>query len=249
MNRHPRARFLFALPLFVASPALAGAAFTELRMPEGSDTEDQEAPGATLRVDEKPAAEGARHEVTLEEATPRRVQSDNLGYVTVGYAATLGGDVAPGPTLGGGYRYELDRFGVDVGVLLLMAQRDAPATQTGVHAGIRGLFFASPDASATPLLGLGLSFAALGSEIDHVGYSGSGLVGRISLGYEFLRESTIRFLVEVDALLPAFTLARDEGEPVLSGAKADFWAPNLGLNLGIGWGGSRDRVASVRVYR
>lgn len=252
MNRHPRT-IIFALPLFVASPSFAGAVFTELRAPEGSDVEDQEDARAELRDDAARAgdtrSEGARHEVTLEEATPRRVQSDNLGYVTVGYAATFGGDVAPGPTLGGGYRYELDRFGVDAGVLLLMAQRDAPATQTGVHAGIRGLFFVAPDASATPYLGLGLSFAALGSELDHAGYSGSGLVGRISLGYEFLRESTIRFIVEADALFPTFTLARDEGEPVAPGAKGDFWATNLGLNLGIGWGGARDRVASVRVYR
>jgi hypothetical protein len=258
MNRHLRTRlFASSLPLF-ACRAFAGAAFTESSTSDALDTRDDEDEEAASRVaptradgrrDGARGDDGARHAVTLDEATPRRVQSDNLGYVTVGYAATFGGDVAPGPTLGGGYRYELDRFGVDAGVVLLMAQRDAAATQTGVHAGIRGLFFASPDASATPYLGLGLAFAALGSEIDHAGYSGSGLAGRVSLGYELLRESTIRFVVEADALLPAFTLARDEVEPARAGAKGDFWGATLGASLGIGWGGSSDRVASVRVYR
>jgi hypothetical protein len=252
MNRHPRARSFASSLFLIACYARADAAFTSAASPEAS-SRAREAPASsddegTSHLADEQAEGGARRSVTLDEATPRRVQSDNLGYVTVGYAATVGGDVAPGPSLGGGYRYELDRFGVDAGVVLLMAQRDAPATQTGVHAGIRGLFFAAPDASATPYLGLGLAFAALGSEIDHAGYSGSGIAGRVSLGYELLRESTIRFVVEADAVLPAFTLARDEGEPARPGAKGDFWAATIGASLGIGWGGARDRVASVRVY-
>jgi hypothetical protein len=255
MNRHPRTRLFASSIVFFTCRAFAGAAFNEAapmdaRAPgEGGGTGDEPTRRPEPARDGQHAGDDARHAVSLDEATPRRVQSDNLGYVTVGYAATVGGDVAPGPTLGGGYRYELDRFGVDAGLVLLMAQRDAPATQTGVHAGIRGLFFASPDASATPYLGLGLAFAALGSEIDHAGYAGSGLAGRVSLGYELLRESTIRVVVEADAILPAFTLARDEGEPVRPGAKGEFWGATLGASLGIGWGGGRDRVGSVRVYR
>jgi hypothetical protein len=207
-----------------------------------------EPPRTAADTDSENAENAPRHEVTIAQASPRRVQSDNLGYITVGYAVTAGGDVAPGPTLGGGYRYELDRFGVDAGVALLMAQRDAPATQTGIHAGIRGLFFLEPAASSTAYIGAGLAFAALGSEIDHAGYSGGGLAGRLSVGYELLRESTIRFLLEADAILPAFTLARDEAPPTGQRASSDFWASTFGGSLGIGWGGSRDRVASVRVY-
>jgi hypothetical protein len=201
------------------------------------------------RAEEDDESEATRPAVTLEATTPRRVESDDLGYLTVGYAATLGADLAPGPTLGGGYRYELDRFGVDAGLALLMAQRDAPATQTGIHAGIRGLFFVSPAAPSTAYVGAGLSFAAIGTEIDHSGYSGGGLAGRVSLGYELLRESTIRFILEVDAIVPAFTLERDEAARAAPNAKGSVWTTTLAGSLGIGWGGSRDRARTIRTGR
>ncbi len=187
-----------------------------------------------------------RHNVTLDQAAPRRVQSDNLGYVTIGYASTRGGDAAYGPTIGGGYRYELDRFAVDANLMLTMGQKGARATQTGFTAGIRGLYFLDPTASASPYLGVGVSFAAIGTEVNSVSFNGGGLAGRVSFGYEFLRESTIRFLVEADAQLPFFTLDHDASS--VGGLPESIYAPTVGLNLGIAWGGSSQAVQSVRVY-
>ena len=191
-----------------------------------------------------------RHNVTLDQAAPKRVQADNLGYVTVGYGSIFGGDAAYGPTLGGGYRYELDRFAVDLNLMLAMGQKGAPATQAGFSAGIRGLYFFDPTASASPYVGGGLSFAALGTEVNGANYNAGGLAGRVTLGYEFLRESTIRFLVEADAQAPFFTLDRsndffNSGQPT---GPSSVYAPTFGVNLGIAWGGSNQTVQNVRLF-
>jgi hypothetical protein len=191
-----------------------------------------------------------RHNVTLDQAAPKRVQADNLGYLTVGYSSIFGGDGAYGPTIGGGYRYELDRFAVDANAMLATGQKGAPATQFGFSAGIRGLYFFDPTASASPYVGAGLSFASLGTEVDHRPYSAGGLVGRLTLGYEFLRESTIRFLVEGDAQLPFYKLTRDTdffGVTSQVGPNS-IYTPTFGVNLGIAWGGSNQSVQNVRLF-
>lgn len=189
-----------------------------------------------------------RHNVTYEQVAPNRVQSDNLGYITVGYGVTGGGDTAPGPSLGGGYRYELDRFAVDAGLHLDMAQSGAPASRFGFQAGIRGLYFFSPTTSSSPYLGGGLSFGAASTELDHVSYYGAGLAGRASLGYEFLRESTIRFLVEADAVLPFYSLDRSSESSLAAAGPANVYAPTFGINLGIAWGSNPSRTSSVRLF-
>jgi hypothetical protein len=192
-----------------------------------------------------------RHNVTLDQAAPKRVQADNLGYVTLGYATIFGGDAAYGPTLGGGYRYELDRFAVDANLQLAMGQSSAPATQAGFAAGIRGLYYFDPTASSSAYVGGGLSFAALSTEVSSVGYSSAGLAGRATLGYEFLRESTIRFLVEADAQAPFFMLKRDAdlfSSAAPSGGPSSVYAPTLGVNLGIAWGSANQTVQNVRLF-
>jgi hypothetical protein len=189
-----------------------------------------------------------RRNVTYEQVAPNRVQSDNLGYLTVGYGVTTGGDAAPGPSLGGGYRYELDRFAVDAGLHLDMAQKGAPASRFGFQAGIRGLYFFSPTASSSPYLGGGLSFGATGTEVNHAEHWGSGLAGRASLGYEFLRESTIRFLVEADAVLPFYSLDRSSESTGTGTGTASVYAPTFGVNLGIAWGSNPSRTSTVRLF-
>ncbi len=185
-----------------------------------------------------------RKNVTLDQAAPQRVQADSLGYVIVGYGATVGGDFAPGPTLGGGYRFELDNWGVDAALTLAMAQRGAPATQAGFAANLRALYFLEPTASASPYVGAGLGFAWLATEKRHELFAGGGLAGRVSVGYEFLRESTIRFLVELDAAVPTFAL---DSIGTFAG-KESLYGTALSLNLGGAFGGGGGRVSTVRVY-
>jgi hypothetical protein len=193
-----------------------------------------------------------RKNVTLTQAAPNRVQSDNLGYVVVGYGLTTGGDAAPGPSLGGGYRYELDRFAVDAGLRLDMAQKGAGAARFGFLVGIRGLYFLNPSESSTPYLGAGFSFGATSTEVSNVTYIGSGIAGRVSAGYEFLRESTIRFIVEADATLPFYRMDRssdwiDLGQST-AGSPSSVYGAMFGLNLGVAWGSNSNRVSTVRIY-
>ena len=196
----------------------------------------------------------SRKNATLDQAVPNRVQADNIARFTIGYGATLGQASAPGPTLGGGYRYELDRFAVDADINSLLGQKGAGATRGGFQAGIRGVYFFDPTASASLYAGAGAAFLLSASEIDHWSYSGSGLAGRASVGYEFLRESTIRMTVEVDAVLPVFKLTRDTsfgemlGVPTAATGPASVYAPIIGLNFGIGWGATPQNITKVRLF-
>jgi len=196
----------------------------------------------------------SRKNATFDQAVPNRVQADNIARLTIGYGATLGQAAAPGPTFGGGYRYELDRWAVDADVNLIFGQKGATATRGGFQAGIRGVYFFDPTASASPYVGAGAAFLWASSEIDHWSYSGTGLAGRASVGYELLRDSTIRMTVEVDAVLPVFKLTRDTsfgemlGVPTAATGPASVYSPIIGLNIGIGWGATPQNVTRVRLF-
>ena len=47
-----------------------------------------------------------------QEASRKRVQSDSFGYARLGYGSVFGDRGYGGPTLGFGYRAELDSFGI-----------------------------------------------------------------------------------------------------------------------------------------
>lgn len=56
-----------------------------------------------------------RKNVTWKEANPRRVKADHLFYLRLGGGGTIGADLGgSGAAFGLGYRYETDRFAVDV---------------------------------------------------------------------------------------------------------------------------------------
>lgn len=93
--------------------------------------------------------------------------------------------------------------------------------------------------------------AAAGSSTDATSssvqmYSGSGLQGEISVGYEFLRASTIRMFLQADATLPFYTVHRYTYDSALGAAVGgSAWVPSLAFSFGIGWGKSIARVHVV----
>jgi hypothetical protein len=202
-----------------------------------------------------------RTNVTAAQQAPNRVEADSLWYLRLGYGLAVGPKTGHGVAFGFGYPYELDQLGIDVSFLNLVVGNNSgssdSATVTGSWAKIMGLYFLSPTASQSLYLGGGLSWgmaAAAGSTEDastsmstsaHV-YTGSGLQGEVSAGYEFLRASTIRILLQFDVTLPFYTVQRytwdyNSGKTI----DARSYVPSFALSFGIGWGKSISRVHVV----
>jgi hypothetical protein len=54
-----------------------------------------------------------RNNVTSAQVAPNRVEADSLGYLRLGYGGVAARGLKMGPAFGFGYRYELDRIGID----------------------------------------------------------------------------------------------------------------------------------------
>lgn len=181
-----------------------------------------------------------RHNVTLQQQTPRRVEADSLWYARLGYGGVIGPNVSSGPALGFGYRYELDHVGIDFSFLNFSFDTDTTDGDSGASGSLvrlQGLWFLNPLGNGSSYLGAGLGWGLAGVADETRSYSGSGLQGELSAGFEFLRASTIRMFVQADLALPFYTLKRD-----LVSGNDSAWAPIASLALGIAWGRGITRV-------
>jgi hypothetical protein len=184
-----------------------------------------------------------RENVTSSQAAPRRAAADSLWYARLGYGLTTGGGSAKaGPGFGFGYRYELDTLGIDLSFLnLAMSETDrrdgSGETDTNVSGSwVRLLAYDYPSSTASSSFyaGAGLSWGGASVQDGPVEYSGSGLQGELSVGYELLRASTIRLFVQADATLP-FWRATPDDLPV--GLPRDSrYTPTFIVSLGGGFG-------------
>lgn len=177
-----------------------------------------------------------RHNVTTAQARPRREKADSIWMLNIGTGYLGGADLDSIPVLlGAGYRYELDHFGIEAGTRLFLATGNSDDHDGGGGFGVRvmALYHFNGTAAASPYVGGGLGFGITGAQFDDESYTGSGLEGHIAVGYSFLRASTIRMFVQLDAALPFYeleetTLLEDAGlEP--------RYVPIIGLSLGVGW--------------
>jgi hypothetical protein len=179
---------------------------------------------------------------TNRQASSFRVQSESFWYVRLGYGSILGEKPRGGPTLGLGYRVELDSLGIDVS--FLNVQLTPRSTSSGGTVGsllkLEALHFMKPAANASAYAGGGISYGAtdLGSRNRlSGGWHGTGLQGEVTVGYEFLRDSPLRVFVQADATFP-FYRARWETNgwstipAIPSGPR---YAPVVALSLGVGW--------------
>jgi hypothetical protein len=197
-----------------------------------------------------------RTNVTSGQVAPNRVEADSLWYARLGYAGIVGPKFGGGPTFGFGYRYELDSIGIDFSFLnFVVPSSNGSNTSVGFSGSLiklQGLYFLNPIANGSMYLGAGAAWGFTASyEEDSLGnvrsLSGSGLQGEATLGYEFLRASTIRMFAQADATLPFYKMTGS----TFSTTGATFtttdesWAPTFALSVGIGWGRGTSRVHLV----
>ena len=174
-----------------------------------------------------------RQNVTKEQSSPRRVAADNLKYVTIGYGAVSADGIAFGPAFGLGYRKELDRIGIDLSLLNLLLANDSDLSEgvNGSFVKLVGLFYQNPIDDYSLYYGGGFSYGGTAAISKGVRYSGSGLQGEITIGYEGFRSSTIRGFMQLNVTLPFYRSSSD-------GVTNAKYTPNLTINMGFGWGKS-----------
>jgi hypothetical protein len=198
-----------------------------------------------------------RTNVTEAQTTQRRVQTDSFTYARLGYGATYFGSAQGAPTMGFGYRAELDSFALDVSFLNYQIRSsgnsyNAMAGYYGSGGGfsgsflkLEGLYFLKPAANASAYMGGGLSWGGSSTSkstaTEYSSVRGSGLQGELTVGYELPRASTLRMFVQADAALPFY---RTVEETVTFRSTAPYstrtaggrrYTPSLSLSLGLGW--------------
>ena len=192
-----------------------------------------------------------RTNVTSSQASARRVHTDSLWYARLGYGSLFGDDSYGTPSIGFGYRAELDAFAIDVSFLNFQFggnnrfdSRDAWAQSLLKLSGLR---FLNPRSNRSAYVGGGLSFGhqSFGGSYAPVNgaytspWQGSGLLGELTMGYEVARATAFRTFVQAVAVLP-FYKATSETYPVSSRigvptpTTSRRYAPSLIVSIGIG---------------
>jgi hypothetical protein len=197
-----------------------------------------------------------RTNVTVSQASVNRVHSDRFGYARLGYAGLFGDRTYGMPSLGFGYRFELDSLGLDLSFLNL--QQGGSSYQSSGHAiagswlKLQGLYFLRPTANASAYFGGGLSWGhsniAAGSADDRpdtyrTDWHGSGLQGELTIGYELPRASTLRLFMEVNGVLPFYRVTSETYLYSRSGSATTVdrrYAPSVVASVGVGWQRNRD---------
>jgi len=155
-----------------------------------------------------------RSSVTSAEANPNRAEADPLVYLQIGGGATGLDPVQGGVALGVGYRHALDTIAIDISgfnfVIPSKIEDSKQFSMTLVEAGV--LYYFDGDAAQSLYAGgaVGYSFSTRevgsGEEDSPVR---SGAHGTATVGYELLRQSTIRLFPQLDVGVPFYTV-RDQ---------------------------------------
>jgi hypothetical protein len=197
-----------------------------------------------------------RTNVTEAQSVQRRVQTDSFSYARLGYGASFGGKTQGAPTMGFGYRAELNSFAIDVSFLNYQIRSARSSSPVGYYSGsyggfngsflkLEGLYFLKPVSNASTYLGGGLSWGGTSmssnSANSYSSMRGSGLQGELTVGYELPRASTLRAFVQADAVLPFY---RAYGETVTFQSTTPYstrtssgrqYTPTLSISIGVGW--------------
>jgi hypothetical protein len=137
------------------------------------------------------------------------------------------------PAIGFGYRAALTRVALDVSFLNFQVSEAAGAWSL---LKLEVLRMATPEADGSLYFGGGLGFGGAGRGNE----SGFGLQGELTAGYEAMRTTRVRVMVQADATLPMY---RTKGEDysydprtrIGSSTTTSSYTPSLALSLGLGW--------------
>jgi hypothetical protein len=192
-----------------------------------------------------------RTNVTLAQESIKRVQSESFGYARLGYGTAFSDRRYGSPSMGFGYRVELDSMGLDLSFLNLQVMNGNEKREAGIAGSwlkLQGLYFLNSKANASGYVGAGLSWGGIdvgGSSVPAYGSStytsnwhGSGLQSELTVGYEVPRASTLRVFVQADAVLPFYEAVSETSSYTMGRITRTTQRqhmPSLVVSMGLGW--------------
>jgi hypothetical protein len=182
-----------------------------------------------------------RGNVTVRQADPLRVEADSMTYARLGYGAVFGSESHGVASMGFGIRRELDTFAIDASFFNI--QTKAPgayyaSSSTSAVSWVKLAFlhYQNGQANATPYFGGGLSWGMVSSSNGSRFWSGGGLQGELSAGYELMRASNLRVFVQSDVVLPFYSVTSTTYTwPARAGVIEHRYMPSANVSLGLGW--------------
>jgi len=188
-----------------------------------------------------------RTNVIERQADPLRVEADSMSYARLGYGAVFGSDRHGAASMGFGIRRELDTFAVDASFFNVQAMAPSGGYYATAYASSTSLVklellrYQNGRANATPYYGGGLSWGTVSSSNGSRSFSGGGLQGELTAGYELMRASNLRVFVQTDVVLPFYTIAPTYQTFARASVIERRYMPSASVSLGIGWsrGGRR----------
>ena len=187
-----------------------------------------------------------RTNVTSSQSDVRRVHSDSLWYGRIGYGGIFSEEAYGVPAIGFGFRAELDSFAIDVSFLnhqLPSGSSSSPRAFTSSWLKLSGLRFLNPEDNNSVYFGGGLSYghgsisrgrSAYNAAQYATDWTGHGLQGELTAGYEIGRVTTLRLFVQVDAVVPFYRLTSETRSTQGVLATDSRYAPSLVVSLGVG---------------
>jgi hypothetical protein len=191
-----------------------------------------------------------RTNVTSSQAQERRVHSDSLWYGRLGYGGVFADRIYGTPSLGFGYRAELDSFAIDLA--FLNHQFSSPGSYSSPRASafsvlkLSALRFQNPESNRSVYYGGGLSYGFRSISRGSYSYpsyppgsyttswSGSGLQGELTVGYEIARATSLRVFAQADAVLPFYQLTSESRSTNGLITTDRRYAPSLVLSIAVG---------------
>jgi len=187
-----------------------------------------------------------RTNVTSSQAEARRLHTDSIWYGRLGYGGVFSDQAYGAPAIGFGFRAELDSFAIDVAFLnhqFSSGRYSSPKASASSWLKLSGFRFLDPEANRSAYFGGGLSYGhaniSRGSRVYTQGeystdWSGSGLQGELTAGYELARATSLRVFLQADAVLPFYRVV-SETRSMQGAIQTDSrYAPSLVLSIGVG---------------
>lgn len=178
-----------------------------------------------------------------------------IAYTRLGKSVVFDAEPRPGTGIGFGIRGETRTFAVDTSFANLALDLDPIESAGLLVAGsllkIEVLRFLSPDRPRSAYIGGGLGWGILSLGVDNAfnggyttGWSGRGLQGELTAGYELGRRSLMRLFVQADASVPLFNARSETFTYPRAGAveRAGYdlrYIPSIVVSVGVGWHAGR----------
>jgi hypothetical protein len=176
----------------------------------------------------------------------------SIGYARLGYGGASADQFRAAPAIGFGYRAELNSFALDVSFFNYVIRADSYETGRDVFAGsllrLQALHFFDAEADRSAYVGAGLSWGGVSASRESSGgtysnsWSGSGLQGELTAGYELTRSTPMRFFIQTDIGLPFFkaksvsyNFLRLPDGLYRPATVEERYIPSAVVSLGIGW--------------